>query len=82
MTTPQKAPRIIIIDALIGTFLLLGWGLGLMGQIRSSFLFLIAIGVIALQTYFSKYWLKHFKYGPLEWLWRCGTYLKWQSFKR
>ena len=71
-----------ILQAVIGTFLLFGWGLGLMGQIRSSFLFLIAIGVITLQTYFSKYWLQQFKYGPLEWLWRCGTYLKWQPFKR
>jgi uncharacterized protein len=42
----------------------------------------MGIGVIIIQTAFSKYWLKSFKYGPLEWLWRCGTYLKWQPFKR
>jgi len=42
----------------------------------------MAIAIITLQTYFSKYWLQQFKYGPLEWLWRCGTYLKWQPFKK
>ena len=42
----------------------------------------LGIGVIIVQTLFSKYWLQSFKYGPLEWLWRCGTYLKWQPFKR
>ncbi|WP_413789114.1 DUF418 domain-containing protein [Bacillus kandeliae] len=25
---------------------------------------------------FSCIWLKYFRFGPLEWLWRCGTYLK------
>jgi len=69
-----------ILQALIGTFLLFGWGLGLIGQIRSLYLFLIAIAMIISQTYFSKYWLQYFQYGPLEWLWRCGTFLKWQPF--
>ena len=26
----------------------------------------------------SKAWLDRFRYGPLEWLWRCLTY--WQRF--
>lgn len=34
-----------------------------------------AIVVIA-QIIASAYWLRYFKYGPLEWLWRCGTYGK------
>ncbi|MEI4789064.1 DUF418 domain-containing protein [Bacillus sp. FJAT-53060] len=35
-----------------------------------------AIVVIA-QIIFSSLWLRFFKYGPLEWIWRCGTYGKW-----
>lgn len=31
---------------------------------------------------FSKYWLKYFLYGPLEWLWRSATYLKLQTFRK
>ncbi|HQW82026.1 MAG TPA: DUF418 domain-containing protein, partial [Pseudomonadota bacterium] len=24
----------------------------------------------------------HFNYGPMEWLWRSATYLKWQPWRR
>ncbi|MCP4883167.1 MAG: DUF418 domain-containing protein [Flavobacteriales bacterium] len=69
-----------ILQSVIGTFILFGWGLGYLGQIRFSFLCIMALLLITLQAIISKYWLKKFKYGPLEWLWRCGTYLKWQAF--
>ncbi len=71
-----------ILQSIIGTLIFFGWGLGLIGQLRGIYLVLIGITIITLQTYFSKYWLQHFKYGPLEWLWRSGTYLKWQKFKK
>jgi uncharacterized protein len=71
-----------VMQSIIGTFIYFGWGLGYIGQFGALICFLMGIGVIIIQTVFSKYWLKSFKYGPLEWLWRCGTYLKWQPFKR
>lgn len=71
-----------ILQTLIGTFLLFNWGLGYIGQIRSLHLFLIGFILIILQTGFSKWWLNQYKFGPLEWLWRSGTYLKWQKFKK
>ncbi|MEL6973361.1 MAG: DUF418 domain-containing protein, partial [Bacteroidota bacterium] len=71
-----------IMQTIIGTFLFFGWGLGLIGQIRSIYLVLIALVMITLQTYFSKYWLQHYKFGPLEWLWRSATYLEWQPFRK
>lgn len=30
-----------------------------------------------IQLLISRWWLAYFAYGPLEWLWRCGSYLKW-----
>ncbi|MEJ8777644.1 DUF418 domain-containing protein [Pseudogracilibacillus sp. ICA-222130] len=30
--------------------------------------------IVLLQIAFSAFWLKYFKFGPFEWLWRCGTY--------
>jgi uncharacterized protein len=71
-----------VMQSVIGTFLFFGWGLGYIGQFGALICFLLGMGVIIIQTLFSKYWLKNFRYGPLEWLWRCGTYLKWQPFKR
>ncbi|WP_166969965.1 DUF418 domain-containing protein [Brevibacterium atlanticum] len=32
--------------------------------------------IVVFQCAFSTFWLRHFRYGPLEWVWRCGTY--WQ----
>lgn len=71
-----------VMQSIIGTFIYFGWGLGYIGQFGALICFLMGIGVIIMQTLLSKYWLKSFRYGPLEWLWRCGTYLKWQPFKR
>ena len=71
-----------ILQSIIGTYLFFGWGLGLIGQLRTMNLVLIALVMIAAQTYFSKYWLERYHYGPLEWLWRSATYLKWQKFKK
>jgi uncharacterized protein len=71
-----------VLQSIIGTFLFFGWGLGLIGQLRVTYLVMIAIVLIALQMRFSKYWLQHYKYGPLEWLWRSATYWKWQSFRK
>ena len=32
--------------------------------------------IIVVQCAFSTLWLRYFRYGPLEWVWRCGTYLR------
>ncbi|WP_080874468.1 DUF418 domain-containing protein [Oceanobacillus timonensis] len=49
-----------------------------------SYAFALGIGVIlfAVQMIFSHFWLKAFRYGPFEWLWRIGTYGKMVSIKR
>lgn len=65
-----------VLQSILGTFLLYGWGLGLIGELRQLYTFLFALVLIALQVWLSKLWLRHFKYGPLEWLWRCLTYFK------
>jgi len=37
--------------------------------------------IIALQIWLSAWWLRHFRYGPLEWLWRSLTFLKSQPLR-
>ena len=70
-----------ILQSILGTFLLFGWGLGCLGQFSPAILLGIACLVVVLQTLFSKFWLQHFKYGPLEWLWRSATYFTVQPIK-
>jgi len=71
-----------LLQTLIGTFLLYGWGLGLVGELHDWQMFLLSIVVIYLQIQLSKLWLSRYYYGPLEWLWRCGTYFKGVKFAR
>ena len=51
-----------------------GWGLGLYGELGRVELFGIVLGVWAIMLAWSKPWLERYRYGPLEWLWRCLTY--------
>ncbi len=71
-----------VLQSIIGTSILFGWGLGFLGKIQTTYLFLIAILLITIQTLISKVWLTHFRYGPLEWLWRSATLGKLQPFKK
>jgi uncharacterized protein len=36
----------------------------------------IAMLILVLQIIFSNIWLRHFRFGPFEWLWRSLTYKK------
>ncbi|MEG2585555.1 MAG: DUF418 domain-containing protein, partial [Akkermansia sp.] len=40
-----------------------------------------AILLFMIQGVICTIWLKYFKYGPLEWLWRSGTQCKWQPMR-
>ncbi|GIO92910.1 DUF418 domain-containing protein [Paenibacillus lactis] len=35
---------------------------------------LVSLGIVVFQIIISNLWMRWFQYGPLEWLWRCGTY--------
>lgn len=51
-----------------------GWAGGLFGQLSRPQLYLVTLGAWLLMLAWSKPWLERFRYGPLEWLWRCLTY--------
>lgn len=55
---------------LIGGFIWYGWGLGLMGQINVAGMSAISLGVFLALCVFSAIWLKLFRQGPAEALWR------------
>ena len=39
-------------------------------------------GIWVFQLIVSPLWLKYYRFGPLEWLWRSLTYNKRQAMKR
>ncbi|MEO1451754.1 MAG: DUF418 domain-containing protein, partial [Bacteroidota bacterium] len=71
-----------ILQSVIGVSIFFGFGLGLIGEIGATVALGIAILISILQIWLSRVWLQHYYYGPLEWLWRCATYMKWQRFRR
>lgn len=65
-----------LVQTLIGTSIYYGYGLGYVGKIPAAWSGGLALLVIALQMWWSTIWLKHFQYGPVEWLWRSLTHLR------
>jgi uncharacterized protein len=65
-----------------GVLIFFGYGLGLLTQIGAAASFGLAIVIFILQIFFSKWWFRHFTFGPFEWLWRSLTYLKIQPIVR
>ncbi|WP_433756926.1 DUF418 domain-containing protein [Nocardia sp. CA-135398] len=48
--------------------------LGLSDSNRYGAVLGLAAGIIAVQAVWSYCWLRWFRYGPLEWVWRCVTW--------
>ncbi|MBO0931296.1 DUF418 domain-containing protein [Fibrella aquatilis] len=65
-------------QSVIGTLIFYGYGLGLIGEMGAAMAILLVIPIFLVQVLFSRFWLSRFQYGPLEWLWRSATYLRWQ----
>jgi uncharacterized protein len=63
-----------LMQSLIGTLLFYGYGLALWGQVGRAWQAVGVLAVFALQMLGSRWWLARFRYGPLEWAWRCITY--------
>lgn len=71
-----------LLQSLLGTFLLYGWGLGLLGNLHDWQTLLLGLAIIWIQIKISHLWMQKFHYGPCEWLWRCGTYFKAVKLRR
>lgn len=65
-------------QTLFGVLIFFHIGLGLVLKTSPAVNILICFAIFAVQILFCKFWLRHFNYGPIEWLWRSATYLKWQ----
>lgn len=66
----------------IGALVYHGYGLGLMAKLSMAQMNVLALAVFALLVVFSHVWLRFFRQGPLEWLWRVCTYGRWQPLLR
>lgn len=68
--------------SLVMLFVFQGWALGLFGALDRPRLYLVVLAMWLVMLAWSKPWLARFRYGPLEWLWRCLTYGRLFPFRR
>lgn len=64
-----------ITQSIIGCTVYAGYGLGLWEKVGATLSILIGLCIFALQLYWSRVWLSHFKQGPLEYLWKRLTWI-------
>lgn len=69
-------------QSIICTFIFFGFGLGYFGRFERGELVYFVIGIWALQLIWSPIWLKYFRFGPAEWLWRSLSYMRLQPMRR
>jgi len=72
----QMALTNYLSQSLVLTFLSYGWGLGLALRLNGFQVLAICLILYPTQVVLSSLWLCNFRYGPLEWVWRCITYWK------
>jgi uncharacterized protein len=78
----QMALTNYLTQSIVCTTIFYGYGLGLFGQVGAAAGIGLTLVIYLLQIPISHWWMKRFKYGPAEWLWRSLTYLKPQPMKR
>jgi len=78
----QMAFTNYIMQSVICNFIFMGYGLAQFGEWQRYQLYYVVFGIWAFQLILSPIWLKYFRFGPLEWLWRSLTYWEKQSFVR
>jgi Predicted membrane protein len=70
------------LQTILCTTLFYGYGFGLFAKVGYPALFGVAAAVWAVNIAFSLLWLRVFRFGPAEWLWRTLTYLRPQPMRR
>lgn len=71
-----------VLQTLLFSLVFAGWGFGQQTRLGSAPVFAIAALIYAIEIPLSVWWLRHFQFGPLEWLWRTLTYMRLQPMRR
>ncbi len=78
----QMALTNYLLQSLIMAFVMQHWGLARFADFSRAQLLGLVIVIYAGQIVFSNLWMRVFRFGPAEWLWRTLTYLRLQPIAR
>ena len=68
--------------SLVMTSLFYGYGMDLYAEVPRVWQQAFVVVLISVQLMLSPWWLRHFRFGPAEWLWRSLTYGQRQPMRR
>ena len=71
-----------LMQSIVCVLIFYGYGLGYFGTVGALPATLTALGIFAVQIVLSTAWLKSFRYGPMEWIWRRLTYRRRMSLRK
>ncbi|MCA9286879.1 MAG: DUF418 domain-containing protein [Phycisphaerales bacterium] len=71
-----------LLQTVLATALFYWWGLGWFGSLGRASMILVAIGIYVAEAAFAMLWLRRFRMGPAEWVWRTLTYLHPPALRR
>ncbi len=70
-----------LVQTLMFTTLFYGYGFGQVFRIGPAAVTAYALLFFSIQIMACTWWLRHFRFGPMEWLWRSITYLRVQPIQ-
>ena len=70
-----------LLQSVIATLVFYSYGLGLFGRVGPAATSALAVAIFAMQIAISAWWMKRFRFGPAEWLWRSLTYGRMQLMR-
>lgn len=77
----QMAFTNYLMQSIICTLIFYGYGLGYYNKLRIHQVYYVVFAVWIIQLIWSSIWLRYFRFGPFEWVWRSLTYWKAQPMK-
>ncbi len=79
--TGQMALSNYLMQTIICTALFYGFGFGLFEVFQRYELYGVVFAIWIAELIWSPLWLRHYRFGPFEWLWRSLTYWKLQPLR-
>jgi uncharacterized protein len=77
----QMAFSNYILQSVICFVVFYGSGFGLFGQLQRYQVYYVVLACWIVHLTWSPWWLRRFRFGPLEWAWRSLTYWQRQPFR-
>jgi uncharacterized protein len=77
----QMAFSNYVFQSVVTAFLFTGYGFAMYGKLQRYQLYYVVAAIWVVQLIVSPIWLRHFRFGPLEWCWRSLTYWKRQPMR-